>query len=93
MSDLWVVPDLGLPGVRFQPPPVDLQPSIQRAIADAVAKIPPDKSGALVGLVNEHGANAAVVTRLGKAWEVQAWIGKDWKGGALQYGGLVRATW
>ncbi len=87
------MPESTLPGVAFTTPPADLQPSIQRAIADAVASIPPGKSGALVGLVNERGANAAIVAKLGQAWEVQAWIGKTWTGGAVQYGGVVRASW
>lgn len=81
-----------VPGVAFRPPPVDLQESLQRAIADAVASIPPGKTGALVALVNEQGANAAVVARLGSAWEVQVWVGKSWKGSA-EYGAALRASW
>ncbi len=89
------MPDLAAvtPGVQFTPPPVELQPAITRAIEAAVASIPPGKSGALVGIVNEYGANAALVTKLGGAWEVQAWIGKSWRAKDLQYGASVKAAW
>lgn len=80
-------------GVAFTAPPADLEPALARTIADAVAHLPDGKRGALVGLANEHGANAAVVTRLGGVWEVQAWIGKTWKAGPTQYGGSIRASW
>lgn len=89
------MPDVTSPvlGVQFQPPPVELQPAIQKAIAHAVASIPPGKSGALVGIANDYGVNAAVVAKLGAAWEVQAWIGKSWRAKDLQYGGQIKAVW
>jgi hypothetical protein len=86
------MPDTQVPGVAFRPPPVGLQPSLRAVVADAVAHIAPGKTGALVALVNEQGANAAVVARFGSVWDVQAWVGKSWKGSA-QYGAVVRASW
>jgi hypothetical protein len=80
-------------GVAFREPPLDLQPTIRTAIADAVAQLEPGKTGALVGLVNEHGANAAIVARVGGTWEVQAWVGKMWKQGEISYGAAVRRSW
>jgi hypothetical protein len=86
-----------MPGVAFTPPPLDLQPQISRAIADAVRTLPEGSNGALVALANEQGANAAIVARVdtgyGWKWETQAWVGKTWKAGAVQYGGSVRASW
>lgn len=80
------------PGVVFRDPPVSLQPSLQRAIADAVASLEPGASGALVAVVNERGANAAIVAKVGGAWAVQAWVGKTWHEG-VQYGAAVRRAW
>jgi hypothetical protein len=85
------MPEPDVPGVAFRPPPVELQPVLRAAIADAVAHIPPGKSGALVALVNDAGANAAIAARVGGVWAVQAWV-KSWKGRA-DYGGVVRASW
>ncbi len=80
-------------GVAFREPPVALQPSIRAAIADAVAAIPPGRSGALVGIATEKGWNAAVVSKLGADWEVQAWVGKDWSAPGVSYGTVVRKSW
>jgi hypothetical protein len=80
-------------GVAFAEPPADLQPALKTAIAEAVAQLAPGQHGALVGLVNEHGANAAVVARLAGTWEVQAWVGKSWREGAVAYGAAVRKSW
>jgi hypothetical protein len=86
------MPDLDVPGVAFRPPPVEMQPALKAVVADAVAHLAPGQSGALVVLANEAGANAAIVQRLGRGWDVQAWVGKSWKGSA-QYGAVVRASW
>jgi hypothetical protein len=80
-------------GVAFLEPPAALQPSIRAAIADAVASIPPGRSGALVSVVTETGVNAAIVARLGEHWDVQAWIGKDWHTAGVTYGARVRTSW
>lgn len=80
-------------GVAFREPPVALQPSIRAAIADAVAAIPPGRNGALVGIATERGWNAAVVSKLGDDWEVQAWVGKDWQAPGVTYGTVVRKSW
>lgn len=80
------------PGVLFVPPPVEIQPSILAAIDRAVAALPPGASGSLVGLVNEQGANAVVVSLLPHGWRVEAWIAKRWDAD-LTYGAVVRKTW
>lgn len=79
-------------GVQFKEPPATLQPSLRAAIAEAVASIPPGKSGAIVAVVNEKGANAAIVGKVGGIWDVQAWVGKTWTQDT-QYGASVSAAW
>jgi hypothetical protein len=82
-------------GVAFNDPPEVLLPSIMDALTDTLAQLPPDKQGALVGLVTETGVNAAVVSRLPQGWAVQAWIGKRWidGDGGLGVGASVMRTW
>ena len=78
-----------LKGVSFTPPPPERIGVISRAIDDAFKEIPPDASGAIIGIANEKGVNAVLVTRGPKGFDVQAWIGKSW-GGSLEYGAAVR---
>lgn len=80
-------------GVAFNAPPPDVLPGIMASIGKAVAALPPEKTGALVGLVNETGANAVIVTRLAGGWDVQAWIGKRWDTSGVQYGAALRKVW
>lgn len=76
-------------GVAFTAPPTEHLPSIKVAIDQALATLPPDKTVALVSVLNERGANAAVVGRVAGGWEVYGYIGKDW-GADLRYGAAVR---
>jgi hypothetical protein len=59
-------------------PPAGLSDSIARAVQQAIDAIPPDKHGALVGIVTERGTNLVVVGRSSSgAVQAQAWIGKS----------------
>jgi hypothetical protein len=80
-------------GVAFNQPPSLLLPSISQAMAEALRSVPNDKQGALVGIVTEHGVNAAIVTRFPEEWAVQAWIGKTWSGSDINIGASVMKTW
>lgn len=78
-----------LRGVAFTAPPVAHLPSIRAALDQAIATLPPNRQIALISVLNERGANAAVVGRLEGGWEVYGYIGKEWAG-SLQYGAAVR---
>jgi hypothetical protein len=83
-------------GVEMQVPPASIMPSISAALAKAVAEIPPDKSGALMGIVTERGVNLAVVHRVGDNFTVSAWIGRSWvgaSGSAFECGAQAKLTW
>lgn len=73
------VPVLLPPGVVYSlSPPSGLSDSIAKAVAQAVAAIPPDKTGALIGVVTERGTNLVLVGRsAGGAVQAQAWVGKS----------------
>jgi hypothetical protein len=88
------MPDLTttVPGVAFVPPPDAHIGPILAAINRAVADLSPGSKGALVSVVNAHGANAAIVAKLGKEWVVQAFIGKAWSG-PIEYGAAVKKEW
>lgn len=81
-----------LSGVQFVPPPPLLYGPIRQAIDQAIAQLEPGKTGALLAVANETGANAAFVAKIGQVWAVQAWIGKTWHG-STNYGGTVKASW
>lgn len=73
------VPVLLPPGVVYSlTPPAGLSESISRAVSQAIAAIPPDKHGALVGVVTERGTNLVLVGRsTGGSLQAQAWVGKS----------------
>jgi hypothetical protein len=79
-------------GVAFNAPPMQLVGDIRSSIDQAVAQLPADKRGALVGVATEQGVNAAIVAKLDHGWTVQSWIGKAW-GGAVQGGAQVMKAW
>lgn len=81
-----------LQGVAFNPPPETHIGPIMAAINAAASQLNPGSSGALVGIVNESGANAAIISKVGKGFVVEAWIGKSWKG-SLDYGAAVKKEW
>lgn len=80
------------PGVKFTEPPPDRLRPIAEAIQSAVNTLPPEAKGAIVGIANEQGANAALVVRAGERIQILSWIGKEW-GGSTNYGAAVRAQW
>jgi len=79
-------------GVAFTTPRSRLMDSIQAELDRALAKLPEGTNGAVVGIATSTGVNAAVVTRLGRGWDVAAWVGKSW-GEPVAGGALVRKTW
>jgi hypothetical protein len=87
MSDISTVP-----GVAFVPPPDAHIGPIMAAINAATADLSPGANGALVSVINAHGANAAIVAKAGKGFVVEAWIGKSW-GSSLDYGAAVKKEW
>lgn len=83
-------------GVEMQVPPASIMPSISAALAKAVAEIPFDRKGALMGIVTERGVNLAVVHRVGRDFAVSAWIGRSWvgpSGAAYECGAQAKLTW
>jgi hypothetical protein len=65
---------------------------VEAQIGRALAALPADAKGALVGIATAEGVNAAVVTRVGAGWDVAVWIGKSWSAPAVG-GAVVRKTW
>ena len=80
-------------GVAFIPPPIDLLPSITDALTVALAQLPPDARGAVVGVATDTGVNAAIVSKLPSGWAVQAWVGKTWTSPTMNMGAQVMKTW
>ena len=65
---------------------------IKQAIADAFKAVPEGKRGALLAIVDEHGARLHLASRVGKRWKVGAAVGKPFNG--TVYGAAwVEATW
>jgi len=79
-------------GVSFTEPPAEILPSVMAAVHEAIGKLSPEARGAMIGVVNTHGANAVVVAKLGHGWETQVWVGKSW-GGPLDYGANILKEW
>jgi len=80
-------------GVAFNDPPPHLIPDLQHSITNALSTLPPDKSGALVGVATEKGVNAVIVARVNDVWAVQAWIGKSWGDKHVDAGAQIQASW
>ncbi len=79
-----------LKGVSFVDPPESHIGPIMKAVNSIT--LSPGKKNAIVGLVNEHGVNAAIVVKTKHGFEVQAYIGKSW-GSSLEYGAAVKKEW
>lgn len=67
------------PGVVYSlPPPAGISASLEAAVARAVAAIPPDRTGALIGVATQRGMNLVVAARDASGdLRAQAWIGKS----------------
>lgn len=83
---------LATPGVAYAAPPAELLPAITGQISAALASLRPGSTGALVAIVTETGANAAIVAKLPHGWETIAYIGKRW-GGPIEGGAAIRREW
>jgi len=79
-------------GVSFTEPPAEIFPSVMAAVHEAIGKLSPEARGAMIGVVNTHGANAVVVAKMPHGWAVQAFIGKSWSG-PVDYGANVIKEW
>lgn len=78
-----------VPGVAFNPPPAHIFADVMANINHAIASLPPDADGAIIGIGTDTGANAVFVARLPAGFAVQAWIGKNW-GERVTYGAEVQ---
>lgn len=67
------------PGVVYSlAPPVGLSDQLARAVERAVAAIPPDRHGAVIGVLTERGTNLVLAGRAADGrLQAQAWIGKS----------------
>jgi hypothetical protein len=64
----------------------------QRALADSLAVLPPDRRGALAAVVTTEGARVAFVEKLNDTWAVSAYAAKPWDG-PLEAGATILGTW
>lgn len=80
------------PGVIVTPPS-QIRASIKTQVDAALADIPPEKTGALVAVSTPVGVNLAVAARLRTGWTIAAWVGKNWRGPAVDFGTQVTKTW
>lgn len=80
-------------GVVFSAPPERLIPDITASISRAVAALPEGKHTAVVAVMTEVGANAAIVAKVGEDWRVQTWIGKSWGSSHINGGVEVMGSW
>lgn len=67
------------PGVVYSlTPPPGLSDQLARAVERAVAAIPPDRSGAVIGVLTERGTNLVLAGRAADGrLQAQAWVGKS----------------
>jgi hypothetical protein len=76
--------------------PAERRPSISDAmkqkITDAFAIVPEGKTGALVAIVDEHGARLHVAHKINDHWKVGAAVGRPWSGGVEGYVG-IEGSW
>lgn len=79
-------------GVAYVEPSPDHIPGLMASINSAFATLPRDAHGALVGIATDHGANAALVVRVGDTIKVETWIGKSWGSPKPSYGVAVMKT-
>jgi len=88
------VPTLPTPaqGVQFRPPPPEYLREVTSKISEAVAQIPAGKSGALIGVVTQRGANAVLVAKVRGDWQTMAYVGKSW-GQPVEVGAAILKTW
>ena len=79
-------------GVMVTPPEM-ISASIKRHVEQALAEIPPGKSGAMVAVATTDGVNLVFAHRTATDWEVAAWVGKQWRNKDLLAGVAVKKTW
>ena len=84
-------------GVAMNPPPARILGEVNQLVAAAMAGLPADSRGQLVGIATKNpetgrvDVNLALAVRAGAHVEVVAWIGKTW-GQPIAAGVLGRAT-
>lgn len=81
------------PGVEMIPPPVQLLPSMDAIVMDAVKNLPTDEDGLFtVWVSTTKGVNLAHVQRVGTHAEIVSYVGKSW-GKPLDAGVAVKVHW
>jgi hypothetical protein len=81
-----------VPGVSFTRPPDHLILDVSRVINDALKTLEPYKTLAVVTVITDKGANAALVAKFNDTWSVAGFMGKEW-GGKVEGGAYIRASW
>lgn len=79
-------------GVAMNAPPASILGELTKQVQDAVATLPPDGKGALVGVATTTGVNLAVVAKVGNHVNVVSWLGKSW-GQPVSGGAAVQVHW
>ena len=100
MSPIPAIPDIfptvpGAPvtkGVAMNAPPASILGELTKQVHDAVAMLPPDGKGALVGVATTTGVNLAVVAKVGGHTNIVGWAGKSW-GQPISGGAAVQVQW
>ena len=79
-------------GVAMNAPPASILGELTKQVQAAVATLPPDGKGALVGVATTTGVNLAVVAKVKDHVNVTSWIGKSW-GQPVSGGAAVQVHW
>jgi hypothetical protein len=79
-------------GVAMNPPPPSILAVVTKQVQDAVANLPADGKGALVGIATTKGVNLAVVAKVNTHVNVTAWIGRSW-GDPIEGGAATQIHW
>ncbi len=75
-------------------PPLDPKPisdSLERHLADTLAKIPTGKRGQVTGAVTTSGVEASIGMRVRPSVTVSGWAGREWHGRGWSAG--ARGAW
>lgn len=82
------------PGVAYTlGPPPGVAASITKAVQDAIAQVPADRSGAILGVATERGMNLVIAQRVNSHLQVTAWVGKSGWDQPTTGGAAVRVVW
>ena len=74
------------------PEPGAISASVKRQVKAAFADLPPGRNMAMLSINLESGVNFALGRKYPSGWEIEAYIGKNWKG-PLSGGINVAKSW